>query len=624
MGALLLALCLVAGHGNARAQATPPSNLGFAGVDPGKPVAFDLRSGRIEGALPFDVQFYLQSPVDQNVTRVTGRYVQYRYSPERNCNQVFPPPPDPPRGYLAPLPMVRLGEQRIAIGKTLAGDRDPRFEAIRRQAIELVDPERQAEIPGERIDGEKEIYFVRLYDDKTDPNNVVHKVEMSVPAVLPNRIICFEFNLAKKVDVDAFRARATTELDTELRSPRWEVDRDDPTGGVATMAIQEAAAYNLLRRALITAVLAQLGPGERLAAPYGSFFDPTVNLAGVENRYLERLTRILSLQVDRENARQQLSGDRKALVLELRALIGSAAYKKLAASDLAGDILGSRQRVLRIPAENVAAVARGGAPDGAELDLGSVWLPRDLASTISRLEETETDLEALGDLVKRLEDRATLALEEGLSADDLRQLNGLLDDTIGALLPVLSETSKLQRALSNRRQELTGLVQVLTVILDERVRILGTSVGDYQTRAGWYISADVGVGFAPDIDDTFSYIGTNIYFRPVNKRAPLRGLDFWRRFSMMVGITEKSLARDGQFEGLIGTSPVLVAGGMRLNDHIRLSAGAVVFRDTDPNPLIDDTSLAWTPYVSLSIDWNLRNLFSNFGGAFGANGSGKK
>ena len=55
------------------AGVTPAAGLS-QGLDPGTTVPFELTRGRFLKPLPFDVQFYVQSPVEERVTTVSGRY----------------------------------------------------------------------------------------------------------------------------------------------------------------------------------------------------------------------------------------------------------------------------------------------------------------------------------------------------------------------------------------------------------------------------------------------------------------------------------------------------------------------------------------------------------------------
>ena len=633
--ALLLAVGLgprsAAGQDSADTTKQTTESLGYQGVDPGSEQKFDIASGRVLTVLPFDVQFFIQSRVSPDVTMVFGRYLQERelLAKGRSCADLFPDTEWQARGYLAPLVLVNRGGKRIAI----AGP------PVERPAARPVDR------PPDEIKGQKDIAFIRFFENEMgegEAKKKVRSVELSVPALAPNRDICFEFTVVEKVDQAAFRKLARTAVERELQSTLWvEPTTTRRTGEITRSTIGTPAAFNRLRRRLIGEILTQRGRGERLEAPAGSFFDPHVNLAGVEADYQERFVKLMGKQTNRFRQIESIQGTNKRigtrgdLVESLRKLVKSPAYKKLAdrggyAKTVLGDSLvpGLRPDATAIDCGKWAdgLVDAAGATAGVARDLEDVWSPRELADTragdvvtpgiLSNLERGQRSFDRFLAVLQSYVDDPNLGTLDGLDAAATGQLREAVGEVADQLDLHLEGLRELQRLLVERDRKITALLDELALELDSRVRLLGTTTGGYETRASYYISADIGVGYAPDVEEMFTYIGTNIYFRPVNKKAPLRGLSFKKRFSIMLGLTNESLESEGQLKGIVGTSPLLVAGGLRLNDFIRLSAGAVIFKDEDPNPLITEEQLAWSPYISISIDWNLRKIFARFGGAF--------
>ncbi len=146
----------------------------------------------------------------------------------------------------------------------------------------------------------------------------------------------------------------------------------------------------------------------------------------------------------------------------------------------------------------------------------------------------------------------------------------------------------------------------------------------YETRATWYVGADLGSGLAWDIEEAFAYVGANIYFRPVNKKAQLRWADFrqqgWtefrKRFSVTIGLPQQEIDLEDA-EPLIRRRPAIAGVGLRLSDFLRFSVATLVFKERDPNPLVDNDRLVWSPFVGLSIDWNIAGTFKKaFQGVF--------
>jgi hypothetical protein len=70
-----------------------------------------------------------------------------------------------------------------------------------------------------------------------------------------------------------------------------------------------------------------------------------------------------------------------------------------------------------------------------------------------------------------------------------------------------------------------------------------TEMADGRTEQKNYVSIDTGILFAGDLGIGALYVGGNVYFRPVNKSAPLgAGSGLGRRLALTVGLTLSSLA----------------------------------------------------------------------------------
>jgi len=57
------------------------------------------------------------------------------------------------------------------------------------------------------------------------------------------------------------------------------------------------------------------------------------------------------------------------------------------------------------------------------------------------------------------------------------------------------------------------------------------------------------------------------------------------------------------------SNSLLLGGGFRVTPSLRVGAGALVFKESDPNPLIEQTSVTVTPYVSFTADVNVAEIF---------------
>ena len=80
-------------------------------------------------------------------------------------------------------------------------------------------------------------------------------------------------------------------------------------------------------------------------------------------------------------------------------------------------------------------------------------------------------------------------------------------------------------------------------------------------------SLDLGFAYAPAFEEAFTYVGLNFYLRPVNKQAPLRGLQFKRRFALMFGTTLTGFVlKDNERFGLFGDRMGVAGAGFRFLD----------------------------------------------------------
>jgi hypothetical protein len=132
-----------------------------------------------------------------------------------------------------------------------------------------------------------------------------------------------------------------------------------------------------------------------------------------------------------------------------------------------------------------------------------------------------------------------------------------------------------------------------------------TKFADGRTPEKNYFSLDVGVLFAGDISVGALYVGTNIYFRPINKDAPLNALtSFGRRLAVTVGVTVSSVSDENNRtrSDLFWNQSLVLGAGYRLTSSLRGGGGVLVFRQSDPNPLVTHQTAAATWYASFSVD----------------------
>jgi len=187
----------------------------------------------------------------------------------------------------------------------------------------------------------------------------------------------------------------------------------------------------------------------------------------------------------------------------------------------------------------------------------------------------------------------------------------------------------VERSLRARAGALDVLAREARIEAERASVADGSSTGGFDTFSAYYVSADAGFVYAPQIDSGVTYVGANLYLRPVNRDAALSQLGnfrqtFTRRFAFTLALTVQSVADGGggrvqTRDNLFGNQALLAGAGLRITDTIRLGAGALLFKEKDPNPLVTRFRVASTYYVSLSFDLNVAKAFKGgLGGLFGS------
>jgi hypothetical protein len=206
-------------------------------------------------------------------------------------------------------------------------------------------------------------------------------------------------------------------------------------------------------------------------------------------------------------------------------------------------------------------------------------------------------------------------LSEGLAA--VRKAKPALAKECEQILSTVDALDRLAKAFGAQYDQLQHAASVLLdqVELDARevFSIAGHSVLTEELSRNAYVSMDTGVAYLPSLATLVFYSGVNIYFRPVNKAAPLRYKgSFGRRFAMTVGLTtsvKDDARRAADLRGdSTDTNCLLLGGGLRITPALRVGGGVVLFKEADPNPLITKKSVAATPYFAMAFDIDVAAL----------------
>ena len=573
----------------------PVNAQGFQGVEPGQSFDIDIKSGKILDPLPFDVHFYLTDTVGDAVESVEGRALGFKEA--RDCDQALARIPSCPAAGV-----VDCHPEQTATAK---GD------------------------PGKR------------------------SFEMLMTPLQPNRYYCFQFTTLSDITDPAEKARVEAAVDAAVASVMNQNVWLNPAN------VQPVVALDQLRASLLAAAQASVGPGKTLRAEPGSFFDTSIPVTQFDAAVGDQVSTFLSFQVGLRDARTNLQSRALAASGALTSLTTSPLWQITAAALQANanqgripQLLAGRQDALGlIGLSRSEAVARSEGHTGSldqiwdagQIDLATVRKQLGDLQAIAAALRTDEDLRnaagldetALAALVAQGCGSTIPANDPVCSANPVtpvffQTIQGLAGNAAAAFNDNLQASAdNLKDFLANRSAKLQELAAKLRALVLETLNLRASTVADYQTRATWYVGADLGAALAWDLEEAFTYAGANIYFRPVNKKAHLswddwrkgqRWTEFRKRFSIMLGVPRDEIDVENS-EPLIQSRPGLLGAGLRLSDFLRFTfAGALVFKEKDPNPLVDNERLAWSPFVGLSIDWNIAGTFKTmFASVFNVN-----
>ena len=146
-----------------------------------------------------------------------------------------------------------------------------------------------------------------------------------------------------------------------------------------------------------------------------------------------------------------------------------------------------------------------------------------------------------------------------------------------------------------------------------------TTVVNYKERAKYSITADLGFVWAFGIGELQPYLGVNMYIlNPVNRSVPLPKRIFdspLKRTALMIGVTTGSVKEEGKRDDVLSNRTFLTGVGYRVTDAIRFTSGIMWIEKPDANPLVSRSKLGLSPFVSVSVDWDVR---STLGGIIGS------
>jgi hypothetical protein len=630
----------------ARSKTGPP---GYQGREENEIIDIDLEASAFKTTLPFDVAFKVKGPMPEKfdtTARLDARFVEFNRVPD--CKTFFS--------------QFRVSTDRLS--DLEAADAIPVRE--RRPALAIESSGfRQAEVfvGGRTIESIPIGSLVQLGALIEEAEAEAQKASflVSFPALRPNHYYCFQF-ISRRALADEELAELQGEfakvVDAELRDKKYQ-QVQDAGGEEAVTFVVETGDYESLRDTLTALIESKLTtPDQVVLAPRNSFFDVATDLDGIGAPYREEFERIAETTVDTrlgainnfeadveeavdllgEISQLDFSDEDATETLSLRSLLidaDSSVLDRIAEieADTGIDLLS----LLALSATGRRELIGGVAEDEADpTELRQVWGESDevapIGDWIRNIRELSRAVGELDDLAELAGydpaffeggdsgfeelapgDPALAALAAAADGEDEEEPSNLVDEVVAKLDAAVDNLGLLQGTLADRSDRILAWVEQILVEEKKSLVVGASTIAKYDTRAIWYMSADLGAGLSPDTEDLFTYVGWNIYFRPVNKKAHLSwagrpfGLreEFMRRFSVTLGIVQDGFEQEGPlYQGVIGSNAAVVGAGFRINDSLRFSIGGLVFENEDRDPLISSTTLNWAPYAAISFDWN--------------------
>lgn len=566
-------------------------------------VEVDLSGRLFKQVLPFDTTFLIHGQVPVKTQRVTVQYIGKPF--DLRVEQPKPEDCSAPRPAGEPPPPPKCFRQ-------LRNDKEEEVPCAWAPASPIL-WERQ-EVPPP--------------DATTLPT-----FRVAVPPLEAKHHYVFNFEVQRALDendLKDFRARARNVLNAAL----WE-NRDDDFS---------TEDNEKLRRQLVRELQIAACPGLRivsenifnLSIPYQQLpAESRIDFNRLTGQILDPQGRIRDNVRNRSTTQMSFSQELKSIAENqaldklIQGLRARAASGQQGTDALLKQFLDQNQSALRFAnmgdSERAAVAVGLASPEFVE-----TMAPDAAGQYADSYSATARDLRALDEWLRSLVEGSNRPLlDEAVSAKTLTEADVT---SLGAVLDDVEDASDLAFALANNASQVQTNQQARSASLDSLVDevdlqareagvlLQSNTLGSFKTQQSWYIAGDFGFLYGPEIEKSVPYLGTNIYFRPVNKAVPLSQKGgFGRRFAVTLGLTVKSVADENPQtrSDLFNNNSLLLGAGLRLTDSARIGAGALIFEESNPSPLLSSESTTYSPYVSLSFDIDVLSFFRGFAGVFG-------
>jgi hypothetical protein len=180
-------------------------------------------------------------------------------------------------------------------------------------------------------------------------------------------------------------------------------------------------------------------------------------------------------------------------------------------------------------------------------------------------------------------------------------------DIIAVLEDIIENTQKLDEMPTRYSKSIEKLDDELNKIqLENEIEKFVSEINiPTERKKNPFVSLDFGAGYAFKLNSPFFYTGVNLSLTPVNKLGSSRIFKplMWikKRTNLLIGITN-GMVNEGNYENLFTGGNLIVGGGIRLSYSLKINGGCIVFREIDPNPIVDNTKIRFRPFISISFD----------------------
>lgn len=265
--------------------------------------------------------------------------------------------------------------------------------------------------------------------------------------------------------------------------------------------------------------------------------------------------------------------------------------------------------------------------DGNSLLYNSLEERLDYTTLLDRIKHLEANIDIIG---KAIKDQTDPGIKSVLNQTKLQAEKNL----------ITLHSYKFQR--DKIAKEIEEYINRLNILTNAVYSTTANTVAAFVSRSAFRFIPDVGIAFLP-MDKTLRnqpslynapsnvipYFGLQFHVVPINREVPFELFrrakrvyshwphPIWRKLgtaiSFNIGITavRTNTERFGSgFKGMLDQYGLLSGVGIRLNDYIRINAGILLVRRDNPSPLITEYIPTLYPFMSLSIDMDVRKYIT--------------